>query len=165
MNILGNLLDWIKLPPRLFFAIALIAGLLLFAPSSILGSLGVSPFVIQYRPIIGGIFLVSSLLFLVHPLASISTFLGEILAGRLNQRANLKWLQTLTVEEKAVLRGYMQKGTQSQMLDPMSGVTSGLAIKGIIYQAANIGMLGYGFAYNIQPWAWDHLNKHPELWE
>jgi hypothetical protein len=41
-------------------------------------------------------------------------------------------------------------------------VVNGLEIKKVIFRASNIGDLDE-WAYNIQPWAWEYLNDHPEL--
>jgi len=163
VSFFGNLIDWFKLSPSRFFAITVITAVLLFAPPTFLETLGVSTFVSQYRPILGVICLISGVLFFVHPISQIATALSDIGTDKLAARTNRKWLRTLTKDEKAILCRYVTQGTQSQMLDPESGITNGLVAKGIIYRAANIGRLGYGFAYNIQPWAWDYLNDHPEL--
>jgi len=41
-------------------------------------------------------------------------------------------------------------------------VVNGLEIEKIVFKSSNIGQLDE-WAYNIQPWAWDYLNNHPEL--
>jgi hypothetical protein len=44
------------------------------------------------------------------------------------------------------------------------GAIGGLKRNGIVFQAANISTPGsMSFPYNIQPWAWNYLHKHPDL--
>jgi len=71
-------------------------------------------------------------------------------------------LHNLTAEEREILRGYIGNGTKTQLLDIQSGVVNELEEVFIIYRSSNIGHLS-GWSYNIQPWAWDYLNKHLEL--
>jgi len=51
--------------------------------------------------------------------------------------------------------------TKTQYLDLENGVVRGLELDIVIYKASNIGQINT-WAYNIQPWAWDYLNEHPE---
>jgi hypothetical protein len=71
-------------------------------------------------------------------------------------------LHNLTADEREILQNYIGNRTKTQELDIRSGVVNELENDFIIYRASNIGHLG-GWAYNIQPWAWDYLNEHPEL--
>jgi hypothetical protein len=43
------------------------------------------------------------------------------------------------------------------------GVIQGLVAEKILYRSANVGSLITGFAYNVQPWAWDFLNANPHV--
>ena len=40
---------------------------------------------------------------------------------------------------------------------------SGLEAKGITYRASNMGDMLRGFAFNLQPWAREHLEANPNL--
>lgn len=78
-------------------------------------------------------------------------------------KARKKRLHRLSAEEKQILRAYIERQTRSLNLDVMSGVVNGLEQETIIYRASSLGHLMAGFAYNIQPWAWDYLNEHRDL--
>ncbi len=158
----SKIVDWIKLSPKYLFAIAVITGFLLFAPTGILTTLGLASIVAQYRAFIGVLFLISSVLFLVHPLAMLSELVSTRVMTTMVVRDQQKELSELTESEKEILRGYIYKKTQSQYLNPLDGVTAGLEAKRIIYRAANLGQI-HQFPYNIQPWAWKYLNNNPEL--
>jgi Super-infection exclusion protein B len=42
-------------------------------------------------------------------------------------------------------------------------VVNGLVSETVLYRSSNMSALGTTFPFNIQPWAWDYLNEHPEL--
>ena len=78
----------------------------------------------------------------------------------------LRRLQSLTDEEIHILSAYIMRKTRTQYLSIQSGVVKGLVHDNIIYRSSNVGSLEYGamaFAHNIQPWAWEYLNDHPEI--
>jgi hypothetical protein len=94
----------------------------------------------------------------------------EVGVGKYNDyrllRAGKKRLHRLTIEEKQILRGYVEGQTRSMNLNVSSGIVNGLVGESIIYRASNLSnpMAGFmAFSYNIQPWAWDYLNKHRDL--
>ena len=39
----------------------------------------------------------------------------------------------------------------------------GLEAAKIIYKSATVGTVFDGWDYNLQTWAWDYLNEHPQL--
>jgi hypothetical protein len=43
------------------------------------------------------------------------------------------------------------------------GMVGGLQAERIIYRASSLGQSFDYFAYNIQPWAWEYLNKNRKL--
>jgi hypothetical protein len=159
----SNLLDALKLSPRYLVPVALASGFLLFSPADYLTVMGLDTLVNSYRSWIGLVFLVSAAL-LITSLIQQAWSLSKVRYARFRtRRAAHKRLNHLTAEEKDILRGYIVNQTRTQVLDFASGVVKGLEHEGIIYQASPLGSLLDGFAYNIQPWAWDYLNDHKEL--
>jgi Super-infection exclusion protein B len=81
------------------------------------------------------------------------------------QRARLqfKHLRALSPAEKRVLRGYTEANTKTQYFRMDDGVVGGLNQLGYIYCSAQVGYMGKGFAFNIQPWLWEHLQKNPAI--
>jgi hypothetical protein len=76
-----------------------------------------------------------------------------------------KYLETLSEEEKSILREFICNGTKTVALRYNDGTHYGLEYNKIIYRASNMGHVGSIhplFDYNIQPWAWEFLleNKH-----
>ena len=74
-----------------------------------------------------------------------------------------KQLKTLSSTEKKVLKKYFDQDTQSLQLGSMDGIAGGLVAKNILFRSSSLGTADAYFAYNIQPWAWVYLKKHPEL--
>ena len=158
-------IEWLKLKPRYLFAILLISGILIFSPETWLLKLGLEEIVESYRGWIGGIFLISGILLLTNVLV----YLSVPIQGTINDWRSLlvysKKLITLSSAEKQILKKYIDKDTQSQQLGTMDGIAEGLVAKRILYRSSSLGTADAYFAYNIQPWAWDYLKKHPELLE
>ncbi|MBI3319988.1 MAG: superinfection exclusion B family protein [Candidatus Omnitrophica bacterium] len=61
------------------------------------------------------------------------------------------------------MRRYVEGKTRTQYFQIEDGVIQGLVAVDVLYRSAQVGHLLSGFAYNIQPWAWEYLNRHPDL--
>ncbi len=155
-------LDVIKLSPRFLVAFALASGFLLFADPSWVQQLGLSEVRQNYRTWIGATFLLSVCLISAHG----SVWLGYWSITRWKSRQvrgqGLERLRTLTAEEKHLLSRYISGQTRTQQLDATSGTVVDLESLNIISLASNAGDSIDGWSYIIQPWAWKHLNAHPE---
>jgi hypothetical protein len=160
-----NPIEWIKLSPKLLFAACFATGLLLWANEDVLRTLGLQLFVCEYRSWIGVGFLVFFATLSAHGIAAVYDWLKKLILRWRASRHRIKRLHHLTQEEKKILHYYIARQTRTQLLPVDSGVASGLQAERIIAQATTVGDWLDGIAYNIQPWAWDYLNKHPELVE
>jgi hypothetical protein len=158
-----NIPEWLKISSVHLLAIAFSVGVLLFAPVEFLDLIGVTRFVNGFRMWIGFAFLISAALLLAR--AGASVFRDATL--RVRQRWILKRrqrrLHQLTPSEKRALAGYIADDTRTQYFQLEDGVIQGLAAECVIARAASVGSIISGFAYNIQPWAWDYLKLHPQL--
>jgi hypothetical protein len=74
-------------------------------------------------------------------------------------------LPQLTEDEKAILRGYIEGQTRTQYLAMSNGTVGQFVVEKILFRASSLGSVADYFPYNIQPWAWDYLNNHPEVLE
>lgn len=71
-----------------------------------------------------------------------------------------------TIRGKSHIAKLFFGGTHARKLNAADGVVKGFAHSGIIYQSSDVGSAilgGIVVAFNIQPWAWHYLKKHPEL--
>jgi len=73
-------------------------------------------------------------------------------------------LHSLSSEEKEYLNRYISNNTKTQYFDVRDGIACGLVGSHIIYRSSNLGHAGtWNFAHNIQPWAWEYLQKNKHL--
>ena len=156
-------LEAVKLSPKYLTPVVFVSGFLLFAKPEILAVFGLAEFSANYRPYIGALFLLSTALVLSHWLISLYSWLANRRLWSKRIKRSTKRLHNLTYEEKEILRNYIGRNTRTQYLHLEDGVASGLELEHIIFRSSNVGNLTDGWAYNIQPWAWDYLNEYPEI--
>lgn len=113
-------------------------------------------------------------------IASLSLLLGQgIWAGckqassefknflsRRQKNRNLKKLQktlhSLTPDEKDYIAPYILNLVNTRKFDIGDGIAAGLVVKNILFRPSNIGDILSGFSHNMQPWAREYLESHPE---
>lgn len=148
-----------KIPAAFLVAIVSVLGLILFLPEEYAKTLAVDGFRNEYRVFLGPAFL------LTLSFCAARVFRFFILGYRQKQalKRRQETLHTLTPEEKGYLIPYIEgmKNTVNVGMD--DGVMAGLRSKYIIYLATNMGDLLNGFAFNLQPWAREYLEKNPHL--
>ena len=148
-----------KVPAAFLVAITCVLGLILFLPDSLAVKVAVDGFRNEYRIFIGPAFLLSVSYLVARVYLSFYDLLGE----RQAKKVRTSYLEKLTAEEKGYLKSYITEGVNSLMCGPEDGVMGGLVAKGITYRATSVGDIIYGFAFNLQPWAREHLEKNSHL--
>lgn len=58
---------------------------------------------------------------------------------------------------------YVKEGVRSKSLDSNDGSVVELERAGIIFQSTQYMDFGSNCKYNVTDWAWDYINKRPEL--
>ncbi|MFK3660043.1 superinfection exclusion B family protein [Scandinavium sp. NPDC088450] len=160
MDVVTGLLDFFrKIPTALLVAITCGLSLILFLPESLAAKVAVDGFRKEYRNFIGPAFLLA-VSFLV---ARVYQFFHDLYGDRQRQKVRISYLEKLTPEEKGYLWSYIIDGENSLMCGPDDGVMGGLVAKRITYRAANVGSMIDGFAFNLQPWAREHLQSNTHL--
>ena len=157
----SKFLDWIKLPTKTLAALCIVSGILIFSEST-LDQFGLKGLVFEYRAYLGVAFLLTLALTLVNSLAATWKFIYPWIAEAYWIRAGRKRLQNLNPTEKQILSYYIQNQTRSQNLPIQDGTVNALQKEKIIIRGSSLGSM-HGFDYIMQPWAWEYLNKHPEL--
>jgi hypothetical protein len=165
MDILGKLKDWLTMGAVPLGGTAIASAVVLFSPSTFLVSLGLQGVVDVIRPYLGGAFVLSMSLLICLAIKGIwDSVLRSQLRDALAVRFHRRELHSLTQEEKAYLRPFIEKQTRSQSFAINDGIAMGLEQRKIIIRVSSLGHPGgYNFPFQIQPWAWKYLNKHPEL--
>lgn len=163
LPVIGKIIETLKLGPRYLFAVVVASGLLLFLPESAMPWFGLDGPVEQYRSWIGGAFVVSSsFLGALGIAAAVKPLKREITWHLFHLPRGIRRLKNATPDESRFLANYLLKESRTQYAPMNSGLTSELEGARIIRRASNLSTYHVNFAYNIQPWAWDYLKKHPE---
>ena len=131
---LSKLLDWIKLSPKYLLAISLASAVLLFANSGFLEHTGLQELSTEYRPWVGGIFLVSTSLLASHFIYELLTWARKRYGKLTKLKHAKKRLHNLTPEERDILRGYIIGNTRTQYLSLDDGVVHGFEAERIVYR-------------------------------
>jgi len=151
-----------KIAPIPLLALGIASGFILFAPSSIIAGLGITPIRNNYTGILGTVFVFSWAYLLAHMIGKEYILVSNWYDGRKTHKTRIGYLHELTPEEKEYLAPYILQGKNTIKYRIADGIVGGLAAKGILYQASIFGDLN-GFEYNLQPWARKHLEYHREL--
>lgn len=163
MEVFIKFFELVRTPYRYIFGAFVTNILFLFAPDRYLAALGVLKYRQTEKPYFGLLF------FLLLTITIAAIFDAAVNTARYYNamRAARKRLHSLTLEEKAILAGYIARDTRAQYLSIQSGVVRGLVHAGIIYRSSPVSSpefsSGIAFAHNIQEWAWEYLKAHIEL--
>ncbi|WP_298190262.1 super-infection exclusion protein B [uncultured Pseudomonas sp.] len=160
MDKFTELLDYFrKIPAAFLVAILFVLGLILFLPENYAQILAVDGFRNEFRVYLGPAFL----LVISFCSARVFTFFMQGYNQRKNTKIRQKSLHNLTPEEKGYLIPYIKDQQNTVHVGMDDGIMAGLRSKDITYLAANVGDLLNGFAFNLQPWARQYLEKNPQF--
>ncbi len=159
-SITKPLLEFLKLTPRYLIALGAASAFLLFCPENILQKLSIYDFSQNYRPWFSIILILSSALLMVTIAMEILKKAKRWWRERKFYNHMSEHLNSLTEDEKQILRVYIAEQTKSNVLRIDDGIVQGLVSAGIIYRAASVGTMLEGFAYNIGDFAWNYFNLY-----
>jgi len=148
-----------KIPAAFLVAILFVLGLILFLPEHYAQIVAVDGFRNEFRVYLGPAFL----LVLSFCSARMFNFFMQGYSQRKKLKIQQDFLHSLTPEEKGYLIPYIEGQQNTVHVGMDDGVMAGLRSKNITYLAANVGDLLNGFAFNLQPWARQYLEKNPQL--
>ena len=148
-----------KIPAAFLVAIVSVLGLILFLPEEYAKTLAVDGFRNEYRVFLGPAFLLT----LSFCAARVFNFFMQGYRQKQALKRRQETLHSLTPAEKGYLIPYIEERQNTVNVGMDDGVMAGLRSKGITYLAANMGDLLNGFAFNLQPWAREYLEKTPQL--
>jgi len=162
-EIFNPILEALKLAPRYFLALGAFCAFLLFAPAEFLKHIALDDFAQNYRTALGLAFVASVSLLLVSAGLAVSRGISGWWQERQLYRRIAERLNSLTEDEKQILRFYMAEQTKANMLRIDDDVVKGLVTSGIIYRSASVGNILEGFAHNISEFAWNYLQVNPHV--
>lgn len=157
-----------KITPALV-AVAILSGLLLFLPESILKRMSLNGLPILWNRIIGIVFLLSVALISTMIVFSVISHITE---KRRNKRIRVnlkKKLQTLSPRQKAIILQLLRSEDKTISLDKNSGDTIYLVNNLFLHMPEQAFTLGWNnemiLTYVPQPWLLDLYNEEPELFK
>ncbi|HDZ48225.1 hypothetical protein LCGC14_0209820 [marine sediment metagenome] len=156
-------LEWLKLSGKHALVLFLISSVLLFGSEELINTLGLLEAREAVKPWLGVVWLVSLSITAADSIYLVFKWVKKRIEWRVNLKRLQKGLHNLTPEEKAFLSGYITNNTRTQSAHYNDGMINGLVAATIIYRSSNLSQYHTTFPYNIQPWAWEYLQKHPEV--
>jgi hypothetical protein len=163
---IGSVLSGIKQAgPVVLMGVAIATGIGVFATDGFIAQLGLLELRNQHRAYVGGVFIVSGAMLGAQGLAAVAQMARRRYRRHRLEAQSREALHALTPDEKAYLLPFVLGGQNTLYFRAQDGVAGGLIAKKILYQSSTIGSMLSGFAHNLQPWAREHLEKHPHLLE
>lgn len=138
-------------------------GLVLYLPAPHAEPLGIIEFRQAYRIWIGALFILSATALASNFIWAIGGILKPWLRDLLFIWWNRPVLRRLTEDEKAILRVFIIEGKSTVTAEVTSGPINMLVAKNIVYRASTLSVRYTIFAYVLQPWAREYLEKKPHL--
>ncbi|MBI5853016.1 MAG: superinfection exclusion B family protein [Planctomycetes bacterium] len=160
---LAKLFDALKLSTVPATAGAVLTGTLLFGPTWLIDALGMTETLKGIRPWVGLGFLLCAAVLLTRASVAAGGWVRKRWTWWANERNLRKRLNRLAPDEKETLSRFLLERRKCLKFPMDDGVSQGLAASTILFRSSTVGDMLTGFDFSIQPWAWQYLNKHPEL--
>lgn len=169
MNINTNLIDFLKLPTKIFVSLTIASGLVLFLPDTIIEKIYMTNFTKEYGFIIGLVFIISISISLV----SCTIILYKYIIIRYNKFKFYKHaaerLEKLSPYQKAILYSLYLEDNYTHELPFNDGAVKILEQKMMITKTTNTYLVedlsNPIFPYMLQPWVIEKLNEDNDLVE
>lgn len=165
-EIIEKLKGWLNLGVLPLLGILLFTSFFIFLPSEALVKLSLIDLKNTYNTYFGLGFVFSTTFLLA---AMLNGFWKIFLSHQLKEMASIyfykKEAHDLTNEEKEILNIFIKGKTRSASLSMKNGAVLGLEKRMFIIRVGQLGTdaISWSFPFNIQPWAWEYLNKNPHL--
>lgn len=155
-----------KITPALV-ASAILTGLLLFLPKSILGRMNLDVLPEFWNRIIGIVFLLSVTLIMTMIVFSVINMITEERRNKRIRRNLKKKYKTLSPRQRSIILDLLHSEDKTIALDKNSGDTIYLVNNLFLYMPQQVISFGWNnemiLTYVPQPWLMDLYNEEPEL--
>ena len=169
MSVDFNIADVFKLPVKIFAAIALGAGLILFLPDSLIQKLYLVTFRDSFGFIIGLVFIISISIVGVTVLVAFYKMLSSKILFAKSKKSREKCLNGLDDYQKTIVYSLMEEINHTDELPIHDGSVIWLEQNWIIGKAASQHFISDPtnptFPYMLQPWVVEYLNLHKVLYQ
>ena len=168
MSIDLNIADVFKLPVKIFAAIALGTGLILFLPDELINKIYLSDFRNDFGFGLGLVFVISiSIVGVTFVIACYKSISNIILFSK-TKKAREKCINNLDDYQKAIVFSLYSEINHTGELPYPDGSVQWLVQNWIITPAVHRHLTNSElpeFPYKLQPWTIEYLNNHKELLE
>lgn len=153
------------IPAVLLLMLAAATGTVLFAPASLLEKLFLDQFRAAYGIYVGVTFLLLVALLASRIVLATARLFSQFQSSRKIRSDRTMALEQLTPEEKGYLAAYIIEQKNTVYVGLEDGVKGGLVSKKICHLSSRMVDFLDGAAFNLQPWAREHLSANPHLLE
>ena len=157
-----NIVDFLKLPPRILGALSVASGLLLFLPNVIIEKLYMTSFRDKYGFAIGIVFVVSTSILVVFLVVIIAKKIKDKYYNKRLKKARVAYLKRIDGNKVDLLN----EPTHTAMLPMHDGVVLELQHFYVILPAGSthaVNMADPQINYFLQPWVIEEIDGDPEL--
>lgn len=158
-----NFLDFLKLPPTILAALAMVSGAVLFLPELLLYKLGLSNLPDFWKIIIGLVFLITSALLFIYLVIYMCKKVGVLYSKVAFNRNFSLDMRRLSPQEKAILMNLYKEPNLTAFLSSVDGIVARLASKTMIQVTAKrVPVVGRDLKmpYTITPGAVKYIKSH-----
>lgn len=167
MKVSGDIVNFLKLPVKIMFAIALASGLILFLPNYIIQKMYMVQFRDKYGFTIGIVFCISLSITLVSSAALIYDFCVDEYYKKMFIKKAPDRLKKITSYQQAILYGLFMVDNHTELLPYNDGAVRILEHGGYIIRISDTTITcdlnSIEFPYTLQPWVIDELSQNREL--
>lgn len=168
-GIIEKVFDSFKRITPALFSIAVLTGLLLFLPKTVLERMSLANLPEVWNRIIGIVFLLSVTLILTIITLSIVSRIRKRIINKIAKRKMRMQVVKLSPRQRAIIVSLLHSEDKSIKLDKNSGDTVYLEGERFIYMPQQAFSLGWNnemiLTFLPQPWLLELYNEEPELFE
>ena len=164
-----DFLNFFKLPPHIFSALAIGSGLILFVPDKIAQKLYLLKFRNDFGWIISIIFIISITLLITIMIIKLCKYLKERYDMKKLRKAQINYLKELNPTKTKMIKAFLKEEDNTISVNYLNGVTQQLLSLKIISFAGNTVPTGIydddlmPIVCFLQPWVIKMINEDQEL--
>ena len=161
-----NIVDFLKLPPRILGALSVASGLLLFLPNAIIEKLYMTSFRDKPGFAIGIVFVVSTSILVVFLVVIIAKKIKDKYYNKRLKKARIAYLKRIDGNKVELIRYLLNESTHTAMLPMHDGVVLELQHFYVILPTGSthaVNMANPQINYFLQPWVIEQIDGDPEL--
>lgn len=161
-----DVVDFLKLPPRILGALAIASGLLLFLPDVIVEKLYMTSFRDKYGFALGIVFVVSVSILAVLLVVIVARRIKKKCDSKRLKKGQIAYLKRIDDNKVDLIRYLLNESTHTAMLPMHDGAVLELQHFHVISPAGSthaVNMIDPRINYFLQPWVIELINNNPEL--